>query len=1785
MNQHKEAAYWKKRKTEVERAVKVLTQKREKTLYLYQIEKESRRKTRELQLRTLLEYETKELHQNLAGLQSINAKITALESEQKKHNNVKLFGWLSLFIVVFAFAGLIIHHNYGENQEMPLEESSISWTSSWSDKIVALLKKYSSGNNALTGAVVGIQPIIEEPVVEEPSTEIPEEEPIVENPPAEEVEIPVEEEEQVEEDIPEVRGPIADNWTETEEVVEEGLEVAPVVEEKSIFRSIIDSIIENIFPEDLTLLANAQVTRLLLNTTYVTQGNNAVNLTAYATLTDASQKAIYNWLRNDSSIAVLNMPFEGGSLSGNSSGTTNGAKDYTPYSNNGSVHRAVWNSTGGYDHNGSFELVNTPGSQQFINITDDDSLDMGTNDFTVMAWIRTDRAYTPSTDPTMTVISKNNAGTFEGYAVRVATALGRLSIYIRDASGATTSGFPSSAQVTDGNWYHFAITFDRDASATLYINGQPNGSNVSIGTRSGSINNTNNLHVGNWPELGGLWNGTIDELMIFNRLISAEQIYAIWRNQSNVLVNQEVNKGDKWTVQVTPNNGTDDGAMMEQSMIIYPAVIQSFTLNSTNLTSNDTSVNLTAYTSTADPNGDSVKVIYNWLVNDTPIAVLNMPFEEVNGTNYNNSRDYSGLQNHGNETNGVLWNATAGYDGKGAYQFDGVNDYIDLGDKDYFKTMCNNGCTFSAWVWTYRVQNNHQAVIARSDTTNSDAFFQLQLPNTNESRFYITANGTGLCTATGGGIAERSWNHITGRYNGTHSAVFLNGSEVAATACAFSSVNSTAWADSEKVFIGIIDETSPGNFFNGTIDEVMVWNRSLPAEQIYALWRNQTDVIVAQETVRGENWTVQATPNDGFSDGTFADGTIAIKAKNETILNGKPVITALVLNSTNVTSNNTNVNLTAYATTSDADPDDTVKVIYNWLRNGSSFTVLNMPFEGGSLNGNSSGTTNGAKDYTPYSNNGSVHRASWNSTGGYDNNGAYKFVNNPTGTRQFINITDDDTLDIGTNDFTVTAWIKYNESGDSTGSGYRILSKRNSSNTGYELFIEAATSAGLQRLAFSLNDGTGTVFGGAASATDLDDDKWHHVAVTFDRDASATYYVDGVPDGSPPNRAISARQGSLANTAHLTIGMINPEVGAAAGANDFNGTIDELMIFNRSLSAGQIYAIWRNQTNTIVANETVGGEKWSVQATPNDGYEDGQLVMSSNITIRTTPNITTLVLNTTNLSSNKTEVNLTAYATVVEPDGDSVRVIYNWLRNETSIALLNLPFEGGSLSGNSTGTTNGAKDYTPFSYNGTVFNAFWNSTGGYDNRGAFEFVNAPDSRQFINITDNGNLDIGTNDFTLMAWIKSNVSMDLNDITSMVIIGKRDSNNKGYRLAIQTTPARRRLSFLLGDGISLASGSADSATDLVDNKWHHVAVTFDRGASATYYVDGVPDGSPPTRSISALSGKSVANTVHLAIGIDSPEAFAGVNGFNGTIDEVIIFNRSLSAAQIYAIWRNQSNVITTNETVRGENWTVQATPNDGTEDGPLVISNNLTIVNTAPTIPVLWNLTNRSTVTTRTPTFVWNVSNDADGEAVTYRIQVDDNILFNNLEVNVGGITNTTINNVTYTLSTELGVDTSYFWRVLANDSLNAGSISETRNFTVQSYLAINVTEETVAFGTLPVGANVSTPNNASPFRVENVGNIIANITVTGTAFFTAVSMPSSFYRFKIRANESGAFNTTASATEWNQTNSTLGANIFHVINLDWHSISNDFLTDLNISVPGNETPGSKTSTMTFTITG
>ncbi|MBU5557737.1 MAG: PGF-pre-PGF domain-containing protein [Candidatus Aenigmarchaeota archaeon] len=305
-------------------------------------------------------------------------------------------------------------------------------------------------------------------------------------------------------------------------------------------------------------------------------------------------------------------------------------------------------------------------------------------------------------------------------------------------------------------------------------------------------------------------------------------------------------------------------------------------------------------------------------------------------------------------------------------------------------------------------------------------------------------------------------------------------------------------------------------------------------------------------------------------------------------------------------------------------------------------------------------------------------------------------------------------------------------------------------------------------------------------------------------------------------------------------------------------------------------------------------------------------VLRFNVTYNTKPTHTTPILNSTT-GNNYTSDNLTCYnQSTSDANGDTVKNIYNFYKNATSVMVLNMPFEGG---GNSTFI----RDYSGYGNNATFANATFNRTGGYDGRGAYEF----NRNSWIYIPDSTSLNI-TENITIMAWIKTrNVSHNLQYIVEK---GYNDIDNYALYLALN------QLAFEYNSSNTYQSVTTTTA-NLVANTWYHVAVTTN-GTALKFYLNG--------NNIENFTLTNPISPKPYALMIGAQNKSTGAYPFNGTIDEVMILNSTLTPEQIKAIYQNKTNTIVSQELAAGQNWTCQVTPNDGYIDGSTLTSNWLVI---------------------------------------------------------------------------------------------------------------------------------------------------------------------------------------------------------------------------------------------------
>jgi len=176
-------------------------------------------------------------------------------------------------------------------------------------------------------------------------------------------------------------------------------------------------------------------------------------------------------------------------------------------------------------------------------------------------------------------------------------------------------------------------------------------------------------------------------------------------------------------------------------------------------------------------------------------------------------------------------------------------------------------------------------------------------------------------------------------------------------------------------------------------------------------------------------------------------------------------------------------------------------------------------------------------------------------------NSAYRF----DGIDDYIEILDADSLDIGLSDYSISAWVKTTSP---TNNG-RIFSKGSSACiTGYMLRLN-----GNQAHLENAYNQSCQVF--LAGNIDIADDQWHFIVGVVNRSEGGFLYIDGQLDAS---QQIDTSMFNLSNDRNAWIGRNDVH-----GIEAFNGTIDELRIYNRVLTEAEIQQLYQQRAGTTIA--------------------------------------------------------------------------------------------------------------------------------------------------------------------------------------------------------------------------------------------------------------------------------------------------------------------------------------------------------------------------------------------------------------------------------------------------------------------------------------------------------------------------------------------------------------------------------------------------------------------------
>ena len=436
------------------------------------------------------------------------------------------------------------------------------------------------------------------------------------------------------------------------------------------------------------------------------------------------------------------------------------------------------------------------GKDDYIDVVDNAIFNSISNNFTAAVWVKFDTVNRASPDDYATLFQKdryNSVTTPHGVLVVLGNTDTTIYYYVNGGIGASYNPVFKTKE-----WYHVAFTYN-GTTPRIYVNGalKANGTK-----KANATDNSQDLLIG--AENGATdsypFDGRMDEFMMFNRTLEPDEIQYLYDSQKNQY----------------PLSGNYESEVLQ----------------------NDNASHWTNITFGGEYDYENEIDIKNDLWNQDSGLVLLMHFNNDTSKGENNTYAYdeTGINNgtFGNITtnNSARPNWTATGKINSALLFDGKDDYVNI--TDFIDTSTKN-ITISAWYNTMATVN----VDVIAQWSGSITSFRMVLSSGNQLVCQIYNTSTTQVIDSTGNVNDGIWHHTICMYNGTRLIMYKDGNFIGSAAGKINDSNS-------DILIGRNAGNSDINYFNGTIDEVAIWNRSLTADEIKELHIKGTTRLKAQ---------------------------------------------------------------------------------------------------------------------------------------------------------------------------------------------------------------------------------------------------------------------------------------------------------------------------------------------------------------------------------------------------------------------------------------------------------------------------------------------------------------------------------------------------------------------------------------------------------------------------------------------------------------------------------------------------------------------------------------------------------------------------------------------------------------------------------------------------------------------------------------------------------------------------------------------------------------------------
>lgn len=393
-----------------------------------------------------------------------------------------------------------------------------------------------------------------------------------------------------------------------------------------------------------------------------------------------------------------------------------------------------------------------------------------------------------------------------------------------------TSSFGGDGVLLDvGVWTHVCGMYN-GTYFSLWENGA---FSLADDTGGSWTDSTGTYNIGGRSVASENWHGNIDELMVFSTSLTSQQIQEIYNNQSarfKPTGTQEIQ-----AVEITAGNNT---------------------LNVTT----DYQTNLDSGLSLRIGEWD-ISRGYNDSVDGTIESNMIAYYHFDNRSGYNNSTyvyDFSGNGYHGLIENDATYSTIGKYNNSMA--FDGINDRVVIGD---IGLIGDTEHTASIWF-----KNDDTSTTADRGILNHDTMADYKIfwgANELISFNLDTNESSDRTVRSDSTYTDTDWHNVIAVYNSTHIYMYIDGvlqTEILEMTGAIESAND-------------IDIGGSVTEFDGNLDEIMIWNRSLSEKEIseiYVKGKLKYDYSSYQE-VTGENqYSISTNTTHILTDYKFEGG-------------------------------------------------------------------------------------------------------------------------------------------------------------------------------------------------------------------------------------------------------------------------------------------------------------------------------------------------------------------------------------------------------------------------------------------------------------------------------------------------------------------------------------------------------------------------------------------------------------------------------------------------------------------------------------------------------------------------------------------------------------------------------------------------------------------------------------------------------------------------------------------------------------------------------------------------